>query len=119
MSSGTPPTRSATSITRFIPTIEIDKTTPRQHFMLNYSPSFTVYQHTSSRNQTDQYLNLNFLYRLSPHVTASLADNFQKTSSVLYHQSAFWGPVSGAPQPPLSPLSGRSEISSATSRMRN
>src|ERR1700761_5490944 len=38
----------------FWPTLEIDQTTSRQHLLLNYSPGFTVYQHTSSFNQTDQ-----------------------------------------------------------------
>jgi len=87
------------------PTIEIDKTTPRQQLMLNYSPGFTVYQHTSSRNQTDQYVNLNYLYRLSPHVTAVFRDNLRQTSSVLY-ANPLAGEESGAPQPPLSPIIG-------------
>ena len=30
------------------PTIAIDKTTSRLHWMLTYSPGFTLYQHTSA-----------------------------------------------------------------------
>ena len=56
----------------FFPTLTVDKTTSREHLTLTYSPSFTIYQRTSSENQTNQNLSLSFQYRLSPHVTVSL-----------------------------------------------
>src|SRR5579863_2243254 len=51
------------------PTIALDETTPRLHSVFTYSPGFTFYQRTSSRNETDQNLGLDVAYRLSPHVT--------------------------------------------------
>lgn len=63
------------------PTIAFDSTTTRLHWILNYSPGFTVYQHTSGLNQSDQNVGLNFQYLLSPHVSLSLHDSFQKTSN--------------------------------------
>jgi len=64
------------------PTIALDQTTSRLHSMLTYSPGFTFYQRTSARNEQDQNAALDFQYRLSPHVTASLRDSFQKSSNV-------------------------------------
>jgi hypothetical protein len=84
------------------PTIAIDKATSRLHWMLTYSPGFTIYQRTSSRNQTDQNVALNFQYRLSPHVTVTLQDALQKTSNVFNQpDSLSAGAISGSPQPPL------------------
>jgi hypothetical protein len=65
------------------PSIALDKTTPRLHWVLSYSPGFTFYQRESSLNQENQNVSINFRYRLSPHVTLSLRDTFQKSSSVL------------------------------------
>ncbi len=65
------------------PNIALDETTSRLHWVLSYSPGFTFYQRVSSRNQENQNVSINFTYRLSPHVTLSLRDTFQKSSSVL------------------------------------
>jgi hypothetical protein len=84
------------------PTISLDKTTLRLHETFTYSPGFTFYQHTSSLNEMDQNLALNFQYRLSPHMTASLQDSFRKSSNVLnqpYPLSA--ESISGSAQAPL------------------
>jgi hypothetical protein len=64
------------------PTIQIDQTRPRLHWSLAYAPGFTFYQRTSGRNEADQNLALSFRYRLSPHVTFTASDAFQKSSSV-------------------------------------
>ncbi len=56
------------------PTISLDQTRSRLHWVLTYSPGFTFYQKTSSLNQADQNLGVNFSYRLSPHVTLSVRD---------------------------------------------
>jgi hypothetical protein len=61
------------------PTIALDQTTTRLHWTLNYAPGFTFYQKTSSRNEADQNAAVNFQYRLSPHVTFSAVDTFQKS----------------------------------------
>jgi hypothetical protein len=79
------------------PTITIDKASPRLGFTSTYSPGFTLYQHTTSRNQTDQNLGLNFRYRLTPHVTATLQDYLLKTSNVFDQSgSLLAGGISGS-----------------------
>lgn len=83
------------------PTVSIDKISSRLHWSGTYAPGFTFYQHTSSRNQADQNASINFQYRLSPHVTFSARDRFQKSSSV-FNQPDFnaAGIVSGGIQEP-------------------
>jgi hypothetical protein len=88
------------------PTLEIDRSSPRLKLTLSYSPGFTLYQHTSSRNQTDQYVFFNTLYRLSPHITATVRDNLRQTSSVLSANPLSGGAISGSPEPPLTPVIG-------------
>ena len=79
------------------PTISLDQTRSRLHWTLNYSPGFTFYQKTSALNQENQNLGVNLSYRLSPHVTLSLRDTFQKTSNVLNQPNQdFAQPVSGS-----------------------
>ena len=64
------------------PTLTLDETTPRVHWLVSYAPGFTFYQRTSSLNEADQNASINFRYRLSPHVTFSAGDGFQKSSNV-------------------------------------
>jgi hypothetical protein len=95
------------------PTIELDETTPRLHMMLNYAPGFTFYQRTSARNEADQTAAIEFEYRLSPHVTFSARDGFQKSSNVFNQPDlgSSVGPVSGGTQGPnvsvIAPLADR------------
>jgi hypothetical protein len=88
------------------PTIAISKSTTRIRLEFDYSPGFTFYQKTSSRNQTNQDLGLHFQYRLSPHVTAALQDNFRQTSSVLFANPLSGDSSSGIPQSPATPIIG-------------
>jgi hypothetical protein len=82
------------------PSIAIDKATSRLHLMLIYSPGFTIYQHTSGLNQTDQNVASNFQYRLSPHVTASFRESFLKSSNVFNQPDPLSAVVvSGSAQP--------------------
>jgi len=84
-----------------LPTVTLDKTTPRQHLALTYSPGFTFYQHTSALNATDQTAKLNFQYRLSEHTTILLSDSFQKSSSVFNQSYSLSGEaISGSAQSP-------------------
>ncbi len=64
------------------PSLALDKTTPRLHLILNYSPGFTFYQRASAYNQFNQNFVLNLQYRLSPNLTLNLQDTFSKTSNV-------------------------------------
>jgi hypothetical protein len=85
------------------PTIVLDQTTSRLHQTLTYSPGFTFYQQTSSRNEADQNLAFDFQYRLSPHVTATLSEAFRKSSDV-FNQSGLLpsgGVISGSAQSPV------------------
>ena len=63
------------------PTLAFYASTARAHWDVSYAPGFTFYQHTSSLNQGDQNLTADFQYRLTPHLTVSLRDSFQKTSN--------------------------------------
>jgi hypothetical protein len=81
------------------PTLAIDETTSRTHFVMTYAPGFTFYQRFDSRNEADQKALIDFQYRLSPHVTFAAYDSFQKSSSVLNQPDLAWaGAVSGATQ---------------------
>jgi hypothetical protein len=64
------------------PMLALDETTTRLHSILSYAPGFTFYQRESDRNEADQNASITLQYRLSPHVTLSGRDSFQKTSSV-------------------------------------
>jgi hypothetical protein len=64
------------------PTVAIDESTSRVHWVATYAPGFTFYQRLSARNEADENAALNFSYRLSPHVTFSAQDAFQKSSNV-------------------------------------
>lgn len=81
------------------PTVTLDETTTRLRWILNYAPGFTFYQRTSSRNEQDQNASINFQYRVSPHVTFSAMDTFQKSSNVFNQPDlASAGAVSGGTQ---------------------
>ena len=83
------------------PTLALDETRSRLHFILTYAPGFTFYQRTSSRSEQDQNVSVSLQYRLSPHVTFSAQDGFLKTSNVLNQQNfAPTGGVFGGAQEP-------------------
>jgi hypothetical protein len=67
------------------PTISLDETTTRLHTVLSYAPGFTFYEKVTSRNEADQNVSLTGQYRISPHVTVSVAETFQKSSDI-YNQ---------------------------------
>jgi hypothetical protein len=98
------PGDSSTPVSDFIytilPTIALNKMTPRQQLALTYSPGFTFYQHTGALNAANQAAALNFQYRMSEHTTIILNDFFQKSSNVfdqLYPPSG--GVISGSQSP--------------------
>ncbi len=97
------------------PTLALNETTTRLRFTLSYAPGFTFYQHTSSLNQANQNASVDFQYRLSPHVTFSARDGFQKSSSVFNQPFVGTaGSVSGGIQEP-----NQSVIAPATSQLNN
>ena len=81
------------------PTVALDQTTTRLHWTLNYAPGFTFYQRTSARNEADENAAINLQYRVSPHVTFSAVDSFQKSSNVFNQPDlGSAGAVSGGAQ---------------------
>lgn len=83
------------------PLVALDETTTRLHTTITYAPGFTFYQRTSARNEADQNAAIDFQYRLSPHVTFSARDAFQKTSNVFNQPTDLVsGAVSGGTQTP-------------------
>jgi hypothetical protein len=82
------------------PTISLDQTTPRLHSVFTYSPGFTFYQKTTSRNETDQNVSGKVEYRLSPHVTVTVQDTFLKTSNIFNQPNLVNEPISGGGLPP-------------------
>src|ERR1700733_574981 len=95
------------------PFISLDETTTRLHWILPYAPGFTFYQRLSSRNETDQNASIDLQYRLSPHVTFSARDGFQKSSNVFNQLDgvAAAAAVSGGAQEPnfsvIAPIADR------------
>lgn len=80
------------------PTIALDETTSTLHTVLTYSPGFTFYQRTTSRDEADQNVSIHVQDRLSPHLTFSARDSFQKSSSVFNQPDYGSGTVSGGAQ---------------------
>jgi len=64
------------------PMVALDTTTSREHLTLTYAPGFTFYQRISARDEADQNAAIEYDYRLSPHVSFSARDSFQKSSNV-------------------------------------
>ena len=64
------------------PTVALDESTSRLHIVSTYAPGFTFYQRETNLNEADQTATIDVQYRLSPHVSISARDGFQKTSSV-------------------------------------
>jgi hypothetical protein len=64
------------------PTLALDQTTTRLHWVMTYAPGFTFYQRFTERNEADQNASVSFQYRVSPHVTFNATDGFQKSSNV-------------------------------------
>ena len=83
------------------PTIAIDTTTPRLHWVGSYAPGFTLYQRESGLNMADQNASFDFEYRLSPHVNLSARDAFLKSSNVFNQPGLGAGAtISGGAQVP-------------------
>jgi hypothetical protein len=99
------------------PNISIQQTRSRLRWDLGYSAGLTVNQELSSRNQGSHDLNLNLLYRLSPHVNLLLADHFSLSSGVFNQLGANAAPQTGSSGVPGAsvavPLS--SQLSNSTS----
>jgi hypothetical protein len=65
------------------PTISLNQSRSTVRWDLNYTPGFTFYQRNPAHNETDHNMNFEVEYRLSPYVTLTVTDAFQKTSNPL------------------------------------
>jgi hypothetical protein len=83
------------------PFLSIDETTTREHLVVSYAPGYTFYQRFSSLNQANQNASIRFAYRLSPNVTFSVSDAFQKTNDIFNQPlSQTGGAVNTGPEIP-------------------
>jgi hypothetical protein len=78
------------------PSIDIQKTTSRTRLDLDYSVGLTINQELMSQNQASHALNLELLYRLSPHVNFIVDDRFSKTSGIFSQYDSTAAPQSGS-----------------------
>jgi hypothetical protein len=98
------------------PFIAINQATAREQLALTYAPGFTFYQRFSTLDQADQNASIRFAYRLTPRLTFSASDAFQKTSDVFNQPFAEdTGVVNSGPELPnfsvIAPLA--SQLSNA------
>ena len=76
------------------PSLSLEQSRSRLRWNLTYSPGFRFYQTNTSLDGIDHSLAIDLEYRLSPHVTLSMGEGFQKSSDVLNLSDA--GVVQGA-----------------------
>jgi hypothetical protein len=81
-----------------LPSITIGQTRELWNWDFGYSSGFMINQRAVGRNQAAHDLHMVFAYRLSPHVTAQIRENFEKTNSL------FSGILGGASTPAPGPL---------------
>jgi hypothetical protein len=72
-----------------LPSVNLNRTTPRQLATLSYSPTILFYGHTSTLDAVDHNASLIFQGRPSPHTAVSLQDFYVRTSNVFSGQYPF------------------------------
>jgi hypothetical protein len=82
----------------FLPTIGLERRTPKQGQSLHYSSGFTLYQNTSELNGVSQDASGSYDFHLSPYAIVSISDNFQQNYNLYNQGNPFAsGGVSGSP----------------------
>jgi hypothetical protein len=66
-----------------LPSIDLNRSTPRQQAVLSYSPTILFYGHTSSLDAVNHNASLVYQDRPSPHSDISLQNFYVRTSNVL------------------------------------
>jgi hypothetical protein len=87
------------------PSIDLQQSRSRLTWNLAYRPGFRFYQRNSSLNGVDHNLGLSLEYRVSPHVTLSFGESFQKATDLLYSSDTSF--VSGSTPSLLPPSTPR------------
>lgn len=70
----------------FVPSIELDRRTPRQSESLQYKSGFTLYQNTTSLNGVTQDASAEYRFHLRPFTVVRVRDNFFQNSN-LFNQA--------------------------------
>ncbi len=70
----------------FMPTVNIDRRSPKQGESLQYSAGFNLYQHTSELNGISQNGTADYRFHISPYAVIVLSDTFWQNSN-LYNQT--------------------------------
>lgn len=71
------------------PTIDIDRTTPRQKQIFTYSPGFTFYRPTSELDAVDQNAEATFDYSFAKYTALQVNDSFLQTTNLMGQGGAF------------------------------
>lgn len=94
-----------------LPTIGLERQTPRDGESLHYSSGFSLYQNTSELNSVSQNASAGYRYHLSPYAVISINDTFQQNYNLYNQGNPFMsGGVSGSPSSPnalISPLANQ------------
>ena len=82
----------------FLPTISLDRRTPKDEEVLNYSAGYTLYHTYSQLDGLTQSGSGSFRYHLTPYAVVSISDSYYQNSNTYNQQNPFsGGGVSGAP----------------------
>jgi len=90
-----------------VPRIEIRQNRERWNLDFAYSPGITINQNLSEQNQFAHSLSFATNYRLSPHVSLQLRDNFAKTNNLfsgLFGNTPGPGPLQQSNSSVITPL---------------
>jgi len=99
---GSTPTPVADTTISINPSLNYNRSTPRQDEILQYSPSFAFYTPTSQLNAVNQSASGLFDGRLTRHLALSLEDDFLRTSNIFDESYPLsLGGISGSVQAPV------------------
>jgi hypothetical protein len=85
----------------FLPSLVLDRTTPRQQLAATYNPTFTFYEPTTTLDAFDQSASIVYQNRPSPYTTVIVQDFFSRTADVFNVSFPFSdGGIAGVPQAP-------------------
>jgi len=89
----------------FLPTIELDRRTPRDGETLSYSTGYTLYNHYSQLNAVTQNGSGTYRLHLTPYAVIRMSDSFLQNYNTYNQGNPFaGGGVSGAPGSSDTPL---------------
>jgi len=94
----TSPSQGSNTSESIFPNISIDESSSRMRWTLGYAGGLTVNQKFTSQNQGSHNLNFDSQFRLSPHVSLRVAENFSVTTG-FFDSGNGTGVVGGAGGP--------------------